>query len=217
MGDARADVERELEGLRREIAELAASRRRIVLATDAERRDLERALHDGVQQRLVALATTLELAAVTVEADPAAPMRIFEEIGRDALEILEETRTLAHRIYPPLLESGGLVAALRTVAAQRHVRTSIDVEPGGTYPLEIAGAVYFCCLDVFDRLSAGASTAVSVRRDDSTLAFEIVADNVSDAEELLLRDRVDALGGRVSITTGAGRRLSVTGFLPVSG
>ena len=144
MGATRADGQ--FDALRREIAELRASRERLAMANDAERRSLERALHDGVQQLLVGLAANLELVARSIDADPAAAKQLLAETGRDAQQALEETRRLAHMIYPPLLEAGGLGVALRSAAASADVPVRIDVAPGAAYPPEIAGAVYFCCL-----------------------------------------------------------------------
>jgi signal transduction histidine kinase len=214
LADRQDDLVRELDALRLEIAELRASRMRIALATDAERRAIERALHEGVQQLLVALAANVELAAASVDTDPAAARKLLAEIGEDVRRALDETRKLAHRIYPPLLEAGGLVAALRAAAVSANVKTKIDVAAGTTCPPEIAGAVYFCCLDVLERAGAGTPVAISVRNDEEAVAFEIVADRV-DRERLALHDRVEALGGRVAITEGPAGRITVAGSLPL--
>jgi signal transduction histidine kinase len=210
-------VVRALDALRLEVAELRASRKRLVLVTDAERRSVERALHDGVQQQLVGFAASLELAAGSVDADPAAAKRLLAEMGRDVQQALDETRKLAHRIYPPLLEAGGLVAALRSAAVSADVPTRIDVAAGRAYPPEIAGIVYFCCLDVLESVPAGTPVAVTVRNEDGALAFEVVADCDVDPERLPLRDRVEALGGRLTIRSGPGHRTGVAGSLPLSG
>lgn len=207
----------ELDALRLEVAELRASRKRLAFTTDAERRSIERALHEGVQQLLVALAANLELAALSIDGDPAATRRLLAEIGDDARQALEETRNLADRIYPPLLEAGGLVAALRSAAARADVRTRIDLAPGTTCPPEIAGVVYFCCLDVLERAAASTPVTVSVRNEEGAVAFEVVAECDVDEEGLPLRDRVEAFGGRVTITEGSGGEITVAGSLPLSG
>jgi signal transduction histidine kinase len=207
----------ELDALRLEVAELRASRRRLAVAADAERRSIERALHRGVQQLLTALAANLEVAAVSIDGDPAATKRLLAEIGEDARQALEETRELAHRIYPPLLEAGGLVAALRSAAGSADVRTRIDVAAGTTCPPEIAGVVYFCCLDVLERAAAGTPLTVSVRNEEGAVAFEVVAECDVEEEGLPLRDRVEALGGRVTIQPRSGGQISVAGSLPLSG
>jgi signal transduction histidine kinase len=215
--DRQDDVVRELYALRLEVEELRASRRRLALTADAERRQIERELHGGVQQILVALAANVELAAASIEADPAATKELLAEVAEDTRQALEETRRLAERIYPPLLEAGGLVVALRAAAARADVSTTIDVAAGTTCPQEIAGAVYFCCLDVLERAAVGTTMAISVRNEEGAVAFEIVADGDLDTEPLRLQDRVDALGGRFTITKGSCGEVRVAGSLPLSG
>jgi len=210
-------VLRELDRLRTEIAELRASRKRLALADDTDRRRIERQLHQGVQQHLVALSANLQLAAGLLDADSAAAKTLLEEIGRDVQQALDETGKLAHRIYPPLLEAGGLAAALRSAAVSANAPTRIDVEAGAAYPQEVAGAVYFCCLEVLERAAAGAPAGVTVRDEGGALAFEVVADCAgSDAELLRLRDRVEALGGRLTIHSESGGLTRVAGSLPLS-
>lgn len=201
--------------LRAELTELRASRRRLILAIDAERRVLERAVHDGVQQRLVGLATNLELAAGSAQADPAATERLLKEIREDVRQAMEDARTLAERIYPPLLESGGLGVALRSAAASADMPIRIEITGDPIHPPEVVGAVYFCCLDVLERAAAGTTVAITVRTEGETLSFEVVAD--ADMQESPTRDRVEALGGRVTIRRGPGDRTRVAGSLPVSG
>src|SRR6266542_2331997 len=151
-----------LDRLRLEVEELRASRERLVLAADAERRRIERDLHDGPQQHLVALAANLQRARLLGDADPAAAKALLDEIGRDVTQALNETTKLAHRIYPPLLEAGGLRAALRAAAVSVGVATQIEAPAGGGYPPEVAGAVYFCCLDALERAGDGARATVTV-------------------------------------------------------
>jgi len=207
----------EIDALRLETAELRASRKRLALFNDAERRDIERALHDGIQQQLVGLAANLQLVAGSVEADPATAKRLLAEMGRDAQQAMEETRRLADRIYPPLLESGGLGVALRSVAANADLPTRIDIAAGAVMPPEIAGTVYFCCLDVLEWASAGSPVAITVGHDESAIVFEIVAEGDVDVEGLPLRDRVEALGGGSTIESGSGHETRVSGWLPLPG
>jgi signal transduction histidine kinase len=199
-----------LDQLRLEVEELRASRRRLVLTADAERRALERALHDGVQQQLVALAVDLQLADI----DPAAAKALLEDVRR----ALDEAAELAERIYPPLLESGGLAAALRAAAVSAGVRVTLAVPAGTGYPPAVAGTVYRCCLEVVQRAGAGAQVTVTVRTEDGAVAFEIVDDRSgSDAGFDELRDRVEALGGALAIRAEPGRGTRVTGSLPLYG
>jgi signal transduction histidine kinase len=208
---------RQLDGLRREVDELRASRRRLAVADDAERRNIERALHDDVQQQLVGLAAGLELAVGSVDADPVTAKQLLADMRRDVQQALEDARRLAHRISPPLLEAGGLVPALRTAAASAGVPTRIDVETGPGYPPEIAGVVYLCCLQVLERAGAGTQVTVAVRNDERTLEFEIVAHCDLEAERLPLRDRVEAMGGRLTFRSEPEHRTRLVGSVPLSG
>ena len=201
--------------MRREIEELRASRKRLALVADAERRDIERALHGGVQQDLVGLAANLEVAAGSVDSDPTAAKALLDELQREARRALTEMQELANRIFPPLLEAGGLVAELRAAASRAGVTTRIDVDVHVTVPPEIAGAVYFCALDAFERAPAGTPVVVSVRGEEGALVFEIDADGDLGSERRAPHDRVEALGGRVTITAGDDRT-TVAGSLPLS-
>jgi signal transduction histidine kinase len=211
-------LEESIERLRREVAELRASRTRLVLAADADRRRIERELHDGAQQDLVALAVNLQHARGLVDSDPAAAGVLVDEMRRDVQEALDRLRALAQRIHPPQLEAGGLPAALRSAAAGVGVRVRIDVVANGVYPPEVAATVYLCCVELLERLTVGATAAISVCEQNGTLAFEIVADDSgldpADAHLAAMRDRVEALGGGLVITPASGGGTRVAGFAP---
>lgn len=194
---------------------LRASRKRFASTSDDQRRSIERELHHGLQQLLVGLATSLELAALSREADPAMTKRLLAEVERDIQQALDETRRLAHRIYPPLLDEGGFATALRSAAVSANVPIRIDIATGTRFPSEIAGAVYFSCLDVLERARAGTPVTVRIRNDDEELAFEVLADSEVDIERL--RDRIEAFGGRLRIESGSGKPTRVAGALPLSG
>jgi len=200
--------------LRREIEELRASRHRLVLSADAARRSIERALHEGVQQDLVGLATNLEIAAGSLDSDPSAAKALLDELQREARRALTEMQELATRIFPPLLEAGGLVPELRAAAARAQVPTVIDVALTSAVPPGSAAAVYFCALDAFEQSPNGSPVTVTVRGEEGALAFEIVVDGDLGAERRAPHDRVEALGGRVMIESG-GDRTTVTGSLPL--
>jgi signal transduction histidine kinase len=195
-----------------EIADLRARLERLVLASDAERRAIERSLHDGLQQQLVGLAADLELASMSLATDPDATARLLEDSRSDLRRALEEARALAHRIYPPL-DAGGLAAALRFAAASADVPTRIDVEPAISVPSEIVAAVYFCCLDLLGRVE-GTGASIAIRERDGGVVFEVVADGEVDAEGSPIRDRVEALGGSLDVRSGP--PTVVSGFVPVS-
>jgi signal transduction histidine kinase len=209
-----------IDRLRREVGELRASRKRLVLAADADRRRIERELHDGPQQDLVALAVNLQLARRLLDVDPAAARALLDEMGRDVQEAIDGTRQLAHRIYPPLLEAGGLGAALSFAASSIGAPTRVSVEPGGAYPPEVAGTVYFCCLEALERAGAGSRSTVAVRERDGALVFEIISagGGAADAAADLagLQERVEALGGRLTIASEPDNVTRVSGSLPLS-
>jgi signal transduction histidine kinase len=209
-----------LDRLRLEIAELRACRKRLVLAADADRRTIERDLHDGPQQNLIALSVSLQLLRRLADADPEAK-ELLDELGREVQEALDETAKLAQRIYPPLLEAGGLAAALRAAAASAGVRARIEVAAGAEFPLELAGAVYFCCVDVLERAGRGARATVTVRNEGEALVFEIFEEDAVSAPTAALdlgrlRDRVDALGGQLTVRPESDRRTRISGSLPLS-
>jgi signal transduction histidine kinase len=210
-------VLRELDRLRVEIEALRASRKRLVLASDADRRTIERDLHDGVHQHLVALAVNLQLAGQAADSDPAAAKTLLEEIGRDVQQALDETALLAQRIYPATLEAGGLAALLRSAAVNAGVPASVDVAAGSTYPPEVGMTVYLCWLDALARGSGETRVTIRVREGEDALAFEVIGNAArSDADLDRVRDRVEALGGRLTIRSGPDRGIRVSGSLPFS-
>lgn len=186
-----------------EITELRASRRRLLLAADAERRSIERALHDGVQQELIGLAADVERASAAIETDPQAATEHLEEIRRGIRHVLDQMRTVANRIHPAL-DAGGLGPALRFAAAGAGVPTRVDVAVGASVPSEIVAAVYFCCLEVVGVVD-GVTTTIAVRELGDALSFEIAADGEVGTSGPELRDRVEALGGSLVIRTEAAR------------
>jgi signal transduction histidine kinase len=182
--------------------------RQLVLASDSERRRIERELHNGPQQALAGLAVSLQQARSLVESDPAAAVALVDEMRGDVRQALEHLRALSGRIYPPLLEAGGLRVALRTAAADADVRARVEVAVGGACPAELAVTVYLCWVEALDRIGDGASATIAVRDEDETLVFEIAAD-VANLDTV--KDRVEALGGRLTMASGR-----VTGSLPLS-
>jgi CheY-like chemotaxis protein len=203
-----------------QIEELRASRRRLVLAAAADRCRIERELHDGTQQRLVALAVELQQARRLVDVDPAAAGVLIDEMAGELHEAMDALRALAHRIHPPLLEAGGLRVALRTTAAMLDVPTRVQVPEGATLPPERVEAVYFSCVDALEQLGERAKVAISVRPEGETLVFEIVAEGSDSAPAGIdvtpMRDRVEALGGQLTIEQQPGH-IGITGSLPISG
>jgi signal transduction histidine kinase len=170
-----------------------------------------------VQQHLVALAVNLQLLGQLADSDPPAARALLEEIGRDVQQALDESAQLAERISPPLLEAGGLAVALRAAGASAGIPVSIDVAAGASYPSEVSAAVYWCCLEALEHAAAGAKATVAVREEEGALTFEVVEDgDHSDAGLDRLRDRVEAIGGRLTIRSEPGRGRRVSGSLPLS-
>jgi signal transduction histidine kinase len=211
-----------LERLSVEVAKLRASRERLVLAGDAERREIERELHQGVQQHLVALAVNLQLASELAETDRPAAQALLQAIGRDVQQALDETTRLAQRIHAPLLEAGGLAAALRSAAMSAGIRASVEVAAGASYPPEVVRTVYLCCLDALSRAGTQVGATIAVR--ENALTFDVVDDGTrsagaparSSAGLDVLRDRVEALGGWLTIASEPGGGNRVSGSLPLS-
>jgi signal transduction histidine kinase len=205
-----------LERLRDEVAELRASRERLILLADADRRAIERELHDGVQQQLIALAVNLQLLSPLVEDDPAAAQKLLEEMGRDVQQALDETARLAQRIYRPLLEARDLAAALRAATMSAGIPASVEVTASVSCAPEVAWTIYLCWLEALRHAGDEVRPAVTVRAEEEALAFEVVAEFAALHPELLgLGDRVEALGGRLTIESERGRATRVSGVLPL--
>jgi len=204
-----------VDGLQAEIAELRRSRKRLVEAADADRRAIERALHDGVQQHLVALAVELRRLAGLVDGQPTAAKALLDEIAANLREALGETATLAQKIYPPLLQGRGLAISLRSAAESADVTVLADVPAGADYLPEISAAVYWSWVDALSSASPGSQATVSMRDADGALTFEIVVAGRHPLARLdLMRDRIDALDGRLTVDEDdIGSR--VHGWLPL--
>ena len=163
------------------------------------------------------IAANLEVAAGSLDSDPAVARTILDELQREARRALTEMQELANRVFPPLLDVGGLVAELRAAASHACVqaRIDVDIDVVMTSPPEIVGAVYFCALDVFERALDGTPVLVRVRGEAGALEFEIDADGDLGSDRRAPHDRVEALGGQVTITVGT-NRTTVVGSLPIS-
>jgi signal transduction histidine kinase len=197
--------------------DLRASRQRLVAAQDEERRRLERNLHDGAQQNLVAIKVKLGLAEMFVDEDPARAKQTLGELKVDTDEALETLRDLARGIYPPLLADKGLVAALESQARKATLPVQVDADGVGRYPQEVEAAVYFCCLEALQNVqkyAAATQATVRLQEDGDIVAFEVEDDGHGfDVGSTKLgsgltnmSDRLDALGGGLEVdsTPGAG-------------
>jgi signal transduction histidine kinase len=206
------------------IEDLRASRQRLVTAQDEARRRLERNLHDGAQQDLVALAIKARLGA-TVE-DLAQAKEIFGELQADTTGALENLRDLAHGIYPPLLADLGLAAALNAQASKSPVPVTVEADGIGRYPQDIEAAVYFCCLEALQNTAKYAhatQASICLRAQDATLRFTVSDDGTGydtghtpmGSGQRNMADRLAALGGRLEVWSAPGQGTKITGHLPV--
>ena len=202
MGARQSDVQGELDRLRTAIDELRASRRRLVLAADDDRRAIERDLHGGVHQRLISLAVALQLARQADRSDSAALTSLLAEMAGEVQNALEETTRLAQRIHPASLEATDLAALLRSAATAADVRATVDVTATGSYPPEAVMTIHLCWLDAIARARRGTRTGIEVHDTADALAFEITQPEVGSTADLdAMRDRVEALGGRLTIAS----------------
>ena len=207
------------------LEDLRASRQRLVTAQDEERRRLERDLHDGAQQHLVALKIKLGLAEAA--AQPETRVRsLITQLKQDADDALDTMRELARGIYPPLLASDGLEAALRAQIRRITVAVDLQFDDVARQPREVEGAVYFCCLEALQNVAKYAqATRVSLRvwQEDANLAFRVQDDGkgfdpvtVPQGSGLQnIRDRVEALGGSLEVRSVPDQGTTIQGRVPV--
>lgn len=217
-----------LDEVRRQAEELQASRARIVAAADAARRQIERNLHDGAQQHLVALAVNVRLARKLAESDPKTSGEILDQLGEELQEAVQELRALAHGIYPPLLVDRGIEEALRSAAARAALPTEVTVDDLGRYPSEVEAAVYFCCMEALQNAGKhageGATATVHVWQETGALLFEVADTGAGfDASGTKgkgagftnMSDRVGAIGGSFSVRSAPSAGTTIFGRIPV--
>jgi signal transduction histidine kinase len=207
------------------VGDLRASRQRLVTAQDEARRRLERNIHDGAQQDLVALGIKLRLAGLTVDEDPAEAKEMLGELQGDAAGALENLRDLARGIYPPLLADLGLAAALNAQADKSPVPVTVDADGIGRFGQDTEAAVYFCCLEALQNIAkyAHATQArICLRAQNGTLRFTVSDDGAGyDARHTPLgsgqrnmADRLAALGGRLEVRSAPRQGTTITAELP---
>ncbi len=208
------------------LEDVRESRRRIVSAQDERARTLERNIHDGAQQQLVALTVKLRLAEQLVERDPGGARELLGALQVEATAALEDLRDLARGIYPPLLADEGLGAALQAQARKSMVPVTLEIEEIGRYSQEIESAIYFSCLEALQNVAKYANASlvtIALARADGHLTFSVADDGAgfdtgSTTQGSGLRgieDRLDALGGTVRIESSKGAGTTVGGSVPI--
>jgi signal transduction histidine kinase len=213
--------------LRTLLTDLRAAQRRVAAAGDAERRRVERDLHDGAQQRLMAIRLELGLVQELLDDDPRAARRRLDDLHDELDAAVEQLRELAHGLYPPLLASDGLYAALLSVARHSVIPLTVEGEGVTRAPRSIESAAYFCCLEALQNATKhagpGANVSIHLSMADEALQFRVCDDGAGFEPEAVrpgsglinLRDRIDALGGRVEVTSAPGRGTTVEGRIPL--
>jgi signal transduction histidine kinase len=214
------------ETLKGRLAELHAARRRLVAAQDEERRRLERNIHDGAQQQLVALSVKLRLADGAIDRDPAAAHAMIATLQEDATTALEDLRDLARGVYPPLLVDQGLAAALDAQARRSPVPVRVHADGIGRFPVDVEAAVYFTCLEGLQNVAKYAEASevdVAVARVNGHLEFSVRDDGRgfdtgTTTYGMGLRgmaDRLAALDGDLVVTSSPGSGTTIAGRVPV--
>ena len=210
------------------LRELGESRRRIVAASESERRKLERDLHDGAQQRLLGVRVRLAIESEDADADPAVSARLGE-LEEELDEAIQELRDLAHGIFPSLLADRGLVPALRAVGRLSPRPVEVTGRRIGRYPPEIESAIYYCCLEALQNATkhAGPTAHVKARlsADDGELRLEVsddgpgfdVAATHGGVGLRNMEDRLGAVHGRLAIVSSPGSGTLISGVVPTIG
>ena len=214
------------EELLQRLDELRASRQRLVAAQDEERRRLERNIHDGSQQQLVGLAERVRHARSLTDKDPGQASAMLTRAEAEAMEALEDLRTLARGIYPPLLADQGLMAALSADARKSPIPVEVEGQNIARYRQEVEAAVHFSILEALQNVAKHARASRVVVRlidQDGSLTFEVQDDGAGFDPAVIgygtglqgMADRLAALGGTLEVRSAPGQGTTATGRLPV--
>jgi signal transduction histidine kinase len=221
-----AELQARLYEISQQASELRASRQRIVAAQDAERRRLERNIHDGAQQNLVALTVKLRLAATAAKRNPERARRAVSELEQETDAALQTLCDLARGIYPPVLRDQGLAAALEAQASRMDLPVEITVNRVGRYSADAEAAAYFSCLEALQNVAKHAdakSVQLTLEQADGDLQFTVLDDGkgfdpvatIGGSGLQNMADRIEALGGRFEISAQPGYGTAVSGRIPI--
>jgi signal transduction histidine kinase len=219
-------LEASLAELQEHAEALRASRARVVAAGDAERRRIERNLHDGAQQHLIGLAVNLKVARELAQSEPERAAEILAQLSAEVHAAIEELRDLAHGIYPPLLAERGLADAVRGALARSGAQGAVRADGLGRFSPTVESTAYFCCVEGIQNAvkhGDGARVAVRLWTQTGTLMFEVDDDGpgfdpataTEGAGITNMRDRVGALGGTLRVDASPGGGTHITAALPL--
>jgi signal transduction histidine kinase len=207
-------------------AELTASRARVVAAADETRRRIERDLHDGTQQRLVSLAIELRAAESRVPAELAEHKAVFSHAARGLAETVEDLQEISRGIHPAILATGGLKPAIKTLARRAAVAVELDLQVEERLPPQVEVAAYYVVSEALTNVAKYAQASlvrVEVHAGDAVVELMVRDDGVGGADPrrgsglVGLKDRVEALGGTITIAGGPGQGTSVAARIPIDG
>jgi signal transduction histidine kinase len=212
--------------LKSRLEQLKAAQKRLVTAQDHERRKLERNIHDGAQQQLVALQVRQRLARQLIDRDPSQAKEMLEQIQTDTAAALDDLRDLARGIYPPLLADKGLTAALESQARKATLPVDVDAGGIGRFPQEIEAAVYFSVLEALQNMAkyAQATTgSITVNSSEYELTFSVADDgcgfdsgaNGYGTGLQGIADRLGAIDGHLRVESAPGSGTVITGSIPI--
>jgi signal transduction histidine kinase len=215
---------RRARALRTRVDDLRDAQQRILAAADEERRRIERDLHDGAQQRLVAVTLTLRLAEARLASDPASAKQLIAQAREEAQYAIEELRELARGIHPALLSDHGLAAALEALATRAPVPVEVSGVPSHPLCEAIEAAAYYVTAEALTNVAKYAHAThafVRLSLEDDCLRLQVRDDGIGGADPSTgsglrgLRDRVDALDGHLELDSPPGGGTTVTVEIPV--
>jgi len=204
-------------------AELTASRARIVTASDDARRRIERNLHDGAQQRLVSMGLRLQTLESTVPDGQDEIRSEIHRIAKDAADVIDELREISRGLYPASLSRGGLASAVRTLARRTPVAIRLDLRTEAQLSEPVQAAGYYVVAEAVTNATKHASASeiqITLEDRDGTLRVAVQDDGVGGADPtggsglIGLRDRVEALGGRLDVTSAPGAGTTLVAEIP---
>ncbi|MEO8425255.1 MAG: sensor histidine kinase, partial [Actinomycetota bacterium] len=205
-----------------------AKQQGMIDVAEAERRRIERNIHDGAQQQLVAISVKLGLVKMFVSKDPERAVTMLDELKAETQEALDGLRDMTRGTYPPLLADGGLGPALEAKAKKAPMPVTVSTDGVGRFPREVETAVYYCCLEALQnagKYARATHATVSVRSVGTELAFTVIDDGAGFDVPTMRRgvgmrsmeERLTALGGRLEVRSAPGKGTTIVGRMELAG